>query len=105
MPQFIDIKGQYCLEVMSHDSFEDINQKLLDYCDSTMKANGPNAHSEYPVYCSGQQIGWVRLGLNENASEYVIRHFSLDRQELENDWHPCSFYKGDYGYKLHTEEA
>ncbi|MFM1001209.1 hypothetical protein WFK94_20450 [Yersinia enterocolitica] len=100
------------LELNSADSFEHINEVLFEHCDETMQVNHPDIVVEYPVYLKevydihsdgkGKRfihIGYVAFLYDREETVYTVQHFTLDRKELHNEWHPFYFYKGEYGFK------
>ncbi|EGZ7377533.1 hypothetical protein A8G98_005332, partial [Escherichia coli] len=44
-------------------------------------------------------IGYVRLSIEEDEDRYIVRHYTLDRKELPNEWNMSNFYNGEYGLK------
>ena len=35
----------------------------------------------------------------EDEDRYIVRHYTLDRKELPNEWNMSNFYNGEYGLK------
>ncbi|EIE8004942.1 hypothetical protein LDW33_003758 [Escherichia coli] len=102
-------RGNY-LEIYDHESLNDINDALYEYCEKTSITDAPDAFVELPVYLrdiyairtppvSVIHIGYVRLSIEEDEDRYIVRHYTLDRKELPNEWNMSNFYNGEYGLK------
>lgn len=102
-------RGNY-LEIYDHESLNDINDALYEYCEKMSITDAPDAFVELPVYLrdiyairtppvSVIHIGYVRLSIEEDEDRYIVRHYTLDRKELPNEWNMSNFYNGEYGLK------
>ncbi|ELV1413192.1 hypothetical protein QNZ25_004929, partial [Escherichia coli] len=81
-------RGNY-LEIYDHESLNDINDALYEYCEKTSITDAPDAFVELPVYLrdiyairtppvSVIHIGYVRLSIEEDEDRYIVRHYTLD---------------------------
>ncbi|HIF9079911.1 TPA: hypothetical protein ACX6NP_000759 [Photobacterium damselae] len=80
------------LVVYEHDSFDDIQKSLLTWgCNTSINCTFKVYFNNYSHKLT--HIGFVELTYNNTDGIYVIQHFTVDHEELSNQWGAVKFYQ------------
>ena len=79
------------LVVYEHDSFNDIQEVLLTYCQQYLNCTFKVYFNNYNHELT--HIGFVKLTYNDTDAIHLIQHFTVDHEELSNQCDIVKFYK------------
>ena len=79
------------LVVYEHDSFDDIQESLLTYCHQYLNCTFKVYFNNYSHELT--HIGFVKLSYNDTDAIHVIQHFTVDHEELSDQWDTVKFYQ------------
>lgn len=79
------------LVVYEHDSFDDIQESLLTCCQQYINCTFKVYFNNYSNELT--HIGFVKLSYNDTDALHVIQHFTVDHEELSNQWDAVKFYQ------------
>lgn len=91
------LSGETIVEVIPTDSVDDIELFFREFESGTILSNLAHVTYGYPVYCDGEQIGYVALSCDDMG--LVVHHYTSGRLELKNRWDIRDFYAGSYDNK------